>query len=99
MLYSVVLLSAAIGIDARQVSGEKFFTSTIRPLLSAKCWECHSGERAEGGLRMDSRAGLLKGGDRGPAVDLKAPDKSLLIVAVHRSDRDLQMPPNGRLTL
>lgn len=50
-----------------------------------------------GELRIDSLAGLLKGGGRGPAVVPGDPDRSLLIKAVGYQDRALQMPPRGRL--
>ena len=47
---------------------ETFFETRIRPVLSGTCVECHGPDVASGGLRLDTRDGLLKGGDRGPAV-------------------------------
>lgn len=74
-----------------------FFESRIRPLLVEHCYECHSGKSDEvkGGLRLDSRAGVLKGGDSGPAVEPGKPDESLLIQAVRYEG--LEMPPTGKL--
>lgn len=75
----------------------EFFEKSIRPLLAEHCYECHSGQakRLEGGLRLDSRALTLKGGDSGPAVDLKTPEQSLLLEAVRYES--LEMPPDTRL--
>jgi hypothetical protein len=96
MISLMLPISLAFGVDSD--SADKFFTTSIRPILSAKCLECHSAARAEGGLRLDSRAALLKGGERGPAISTESPKKSLLLTAIHRSDKDLQMPPSGKLT-
>src|SRR4051794_4410877 len=76
------------------------FEKEVRPLLVARCYKCHAAEakRVRGNLRLDTRAGLLKGGDLGPAVVPGDPDRSPLIRAVRHDDPDLQMPPDGRLT-
>ncbi len=75
---------------------EQFFETKVRPLLSAKCYGCHTGRQA-GGLRLDSRKDILAGGMDGPVVDLDHPENSLLIKAVHYTDQALQMPPKGPL--
>ncbi len=76
-----------------------FFEKKVRPLLVAECQKCHStqAKKQRGGLLLDSRSALLKGGDSGPAVIAGQPDKSLLIRAVHYRDVRLQMPPTGKL--
>ena len=76
-----------------------FFETKIRPLLVKRCYECHSNntETEEGGLRLDSRQAIRKGGGRGPAVvpgDAKA---SWILKAVSHTDPDLKMPPKSRL--
>lgn len=75
----------------------QFFESKIRPVLAKHCYKCHASDSAKvkGGLLLDSREGLLKGGDTGPAVVSGDPDKSLLIKAIRYTDPDLQMPPKG----
>ncbi len=80
-------------------SGAEFFEKKIRPLLADNCYVCHSsaGNVAMGGLRMDSLAGLLSGGARGPAVVPGSPADSPLIRAVRYDDEKLAMPPTGRL--
>ncbi|MFK8114055.1 MAG: PSD1 and planctomycete cytochrome C domain-containing protein [Rubripirellula sp.] len=70
-----------------------FFEAKIRPVLIQHCYECHSGDVAESGLRLDSRERLRVGGDRGSAIDLQAPEESLLLNAISHHDADLKMPP------
>src|SRR5262249_8677709 len=77
----------------------EFFEKKVRPVLVQHCYRCHSAESKslKGGLRLDSRAALLKGGDSGPALVPGAPEKSRLIEAVGFRNAELQMPPKGRL--
>src|SRR2546423_205371 len=64
-------------------AGVEFFEKKIRPILVERCYECHStGKKRKGGLLLDSRAGMLKGGDTGPAIVPGDPAKSLLIQAI-----------------
>src|SRR5690348_14475259 len=74
----------------------EFCEREVRPLLADRCYKCHSSgaERVRGHLRLDTRAGLLQGGDLGPAVVPGAPDRSPLIRAVRYDDPDLKMPPD-----
>ena len=45
-----------------------FFEKSVRPLLVTHCFECHGQGKQKGGLRLDSRAAMLTGGDSGPAM-------------------------------
>jgi hypothetical protein len=83
---------SAIPIPA---DGAAFFTSRVRPILEANCLTCHSGEKPQGGLRLTSREGLLKGGLSGPAVKLGDRSHGLLLAAVNYQGR--RMPPRGKL--
>lgn len=78
-------------------SPEQFFEAKIRPILADKCYKCHSQEsgKSKGGLALDSREALLKGGDTEPAVKPGDPKGSILIKAVLYDDDNLQMPPKG----
>jgi cytochrome c553 len=77
----------------------QFFESKIRPVLVESCYKCHSAdaERVKGGLLLDTREGLLKGGESGPAIVPGDPDKSRLIAALRYKDEQLQMPPKEAL--
>ncbi|MEX2027308.1 MAG: c-type cytochrome domain-containing protein, partial [Pirellulaceae bacterium] len=75
----------------------EFFEAKIRPVLVKHCYECHSAESKElqGSLKLDSRDGLLKGGDGGPIIKAKDPAHSRLISALKWEE--LEMPPEGKL--
>src|SRR5207248_5222912 len=73
----------------------RFFETEVRPLLAANCLACHGGAAvAQAGLRLTSRAELLKGGNSGPAVSPGKPDESLLLKAINYQGPP--MPPRGR---
>ncbi len=76
----------------------EFFEKQVRPLLVERCFECHGPEKQRGGLRLDSRAAVLSGGDSGPAVVAGQPEKSRLVQAVHYGDDKLRMPPKDKLS-
>ncbi len=91
------LPSAALALEAAAPTSEQldFFEKKIRPVLSEKCYKCHSekAEKVRGGLLLDTREGIRRGGDNGPAVapgDLK---ESLLLDAIHYTNKDFAMPP------
>jgi cytochrome c553 len=92
----------AITLSAAEPTPQQieFFEKKIRPVLTQKCAMCHSAklEAPMGGLQVDSREALLRGGDSGPAIVAGRPAASLLIKAVAYRDLDLQMPPTGRLS-
>ena len=70
-----------------------FFEARIRPILTEHCFRCHGPKKQESGLRLDSRAGLLKGTDAGPVVVAGRPEESPLIEAIHHN-APVKMPPN-----
>src|SRR3954451_7423014 len=84
----------SLTIEARQGPAD-FFEAKVRPVLATNCYDCHTDQRM-GGLRVDSREALLKGGRSGPAIVPGDPDKSLLIVAVRQAGA-LKMPKGGVL--
>src|SRR5262249_23640208 len=71
----------------------QFFESKIRPVLDKYCYECHSthSKSARGGLLLDSREGLLKGGKSGPALIPGKANASLIIKAL-RHEGNIKMP-------
>jgi hypothetical protein len=79
--------------------GIAFFEARIRPVLVEKCYQCHSAkaEKLRGNLFLDTRAGMRKGGDLGPAIVPGNPEESPLIQAIHHTDEDFKMPPRQKL--
>ena len=75
----------------------RHFESRVRPVLMERCYKCHAGGKAKGGLRLDSAASLRRGGESGVAVVPTKPEDSLLIQAV-RHQGGLDMPPKEKLS-
>jgi hypothetical protein len=76
---------------------ERFFEEKVRPVLAAKCLECHGEKKQESGLRLDSRQAVIDGGDSGErAVVPHEPDRSLLVKAINHLG-DYHMPPTTKL--
>jgi mono/diheme cytochrome c family protein len=73
-----------------------FFEKSVRPVLAENCFSCHGPEKQRGGLRLDSRAAMMTGGDSGPAIVPGKPDASLLVKAIHHDDTP-KMPPKRKL--
>src|SRR5690606_27431357 len=73
----------------------EFFEKQVRPVLAERCYKCHGPEKREGGLRVDSRAALVAGGDTGPAIVPGKPDEGYLLDAIRYGDL-YQMPPDGK---
>ncbi|HEY6226262.1 MAG TPA: DUF1549 domain-containing protein, partial [Verrucomicrobiae bacterium] len=97
---SHLLFAAGLALRAADATVDsQFFETKIRPVLVDSCYKCHSAEaeRVKGGLLLDTRDDLLKGGDSGPAIVPGDPEKSRLIVALRYKDEQLQMPPKEQL--
>jgi len=94
-------LAAGGGVFATEFTAEglAFFEKKIRPVLVENCYKCHSdsSEKVKGGLLLDTREGIRKGGESGHAVVPKNLDESLLIEAIRYRDEDLEMPPKDKL--
>lgn len=74
----------------------EFFELRVRPLFAKNCFACHTSSQL-GGLRLDSRETVLKGGNSGPAIVPGRPEQSLLMQAVRQTHARLKMPPQGKL--
>jgi hypothetical protein len=98
ILVSSVMAGTATIAGEKQPSAQavQFFEAKVRPVLADNCFKCHGADKHKGSLRLDSRPGILAGGDRGPAIAPGEPGKSLLIQAISYVD-DLKMPPSKKL--
>jgi hypothetical protein len=105
---SLLVVALALGVPASAGAGEQsaappspaaeqveFYEREVLPLLKEHCYKCHGGSDVKAGLRLSSRAGILQGGDSGPAVNLDDVDASLLLEAINY--QSYEMPPSGKL--
>jgi Protein of unknown function (DUF1549)/Protein of unknown function (DUF1553)/Planctomycete cytochrome C len=97
MFFVVLSAAAHAQADAAQQAKLDFFEARIRPALIEHCYECHSAESkiVHGGLRLDSRNAMRRGGDSGAAVVIGKPEESLLLQAMQHAS--LEMPPDKKL--
>ena len=93
-----VLLSTAakaqdsgLAMGAERAKSPEWFEEKIRPLLAARCFECHTGDKS-GGLRLDFREAMIEGGESGSAIEPGKPEESLLIKVVRREPKVPAMP-------
>ena len=93
---ALVLVGIALPPAAGNTAAD-YFENRVRPLLAEKCFSCHT-QTKMGGLEMYSRETVLRGGQSGPAIEPRAPERSLLIRAVRYTDDRLKMPPTGQLS-
>ena len=92
-ILALLLLLPVAGPDPDE---REFFEARIRPVLAQECYQCHATvTKKKGGLALDFRGGLLKGGSSGPAVVPGKPRESLLIRTIRHEDPELKMPRDG----
>jgi len=94
-LLPLAALIALALVNADAAPGTVEFARDVRPLLARRCLACHSTAQQKGGLRMESQADLLRGGDSGAAVVPHKSRESLLIRVVTGQDPKRVMPPAG----
>ncbi len=101
--FTIWLVSSTLTAAEPDAAGIDFFEKKIRPVLLEKCYRCHSvaarkAGKLKGGLLLDSRIGLQRGGDTGPVITAGKVESSL-IEAIRYTDDSLQMPPGGKLSV
>ena len=86
-------------IRAQTPTGTEFFEKEIRPVLADKCYGCHSSKLKSpmGGLVLDTKNGLKRGGNGGPVLVAGDPAASRLLKALTYNQTELRMPPTGKL--
>lgn len=99
LLSLAVIIGGASWAKAEEASPAaiEFFEKSVRPVLVEHCLKCHGPDQQKGGLRIDGRAALLKGGDTGPSITPGNPEDSVLIEAIRYTPEGYQMPPTGKL--
>ena len=96
----IILMLLPLGVLAADngAASAEYFESKVRPVLANSCYACHTNTEM-GGLRVDSREALLKGGKSGPAIVPGDAERSLLIQAVRQTSEKLKMPMGGKLKI
>ena len=99
LILTASFLALTVSRVVAQSTPDEFFETRIRPVLSTRCYACHSSKLAapKGELALDTKTGLLKGGKLGPAIVPGNPSESRLLQALRYTDPHLQMPPSGKL--
>ena len=69
------------------------YASQIKPILSTKCYSCHGGLKQRSGLRLETRALMLQGGDAGNAVIVPENSGDSLLIKRITAGQDERMPP------
>jgi hypothetical protein len=87
-LFTALLLAPL----ATSKAGVPDFQKEILPVLERRCFDCHGADKQKSGLRVDSRAALLKGGDFGAAIVPGDAAGSHLVEVISSTDDDVKMP-------
>ena len=98
-LLALVSAVAAVVEPLAAQSDVEYFESQVRPILAKRCYECHSEAEGpnNGGLILETAAGIATGGSRGTLFSKEDPHKGLLLTSIRYTDPELEMPPDGRL--
>src|SRR5256885_1324844 len=89
---ALVVLPAHV---AAQAAGTPQFEKDILPVLTARCLKCHGQTKPKAGLDLRTKAGMLKGGESGPALVPGSSAKSPLFEMVRKGE----MPPAKQVKL
>lgn len=97
-LAAIALMSWHLGSVGAQEDAAKpeYYTTKVKPIFEANCARCHGGLNRRGGLNMDTRESMLKGGHDGAVLVPGDPAKSLLVRLIRHegpADDPMSMPP------
>ena len=98
----VAITMSSIGLARvcadEDASKPEYYTTRVKPIFDANCARCHGGLNHRGGLNIDTREGMLKGGHDGTVLVPGDPAKSLLVRLIRHegpADDPMPMPPKG----
>ncbi len=89
------------GPEDSQPPRTDYYSTTVQPIFRKNCYRCHGGMNHRGGLSLATRAGVLKGGDKGRVVIPGDPANSTLVESIRHEGQDKNpkvkpMPSKGR---
>lgn len=73
-----------------------YYSVNVQPIFRRYCFRCHGGMNHRGGLSMATRAGMMKGGDKGPVLVPGDPARSTLVQSIRHEGTIKPMPSKGR---
>ena len=99
LLISALIAFFATPLAAQLPTGTEYFEKEIRPVLAQNCYGCHSSKSKSpsGGLALDTKSGMKRGGNGGPILLPGDPSSSRLLKALTYTQTELRMPPSGKL--
>ena len=91
------LLALALSLTAPCLaSGQQVdYEREVKPIFKQYCYSCHGGLKQESGLRLDSGALILRGGEGGPVLTPGQLENSSLLERITARDEAERMPPEG----
>ncbi|MCI0534953.1 MAG: chromosome segregation protein, partial [Verrucomicrobiales bacterium] len=72
------------------------YSREVKPILAENCYKCHGAAQRKGGLRLDTAALAVKGGERGAAIKPGKSAESPLIQAIKGTHPELPRMPHKR---
>jgi hypothetical protein len=93
---AALLVNAGVAVAVVAADAPIDYQRQVAPLLAERCLACHGVDDAsrQGGLRLDRREDMLRGGDSGHAAVVPGqPDASLLLQRLASTDPAERMPP------
>ena len=96
--HAAIALACAFALGTFTATGAAAvdYARDVKPLIATACVQCHSSEKPKGGLRLDTAANAMKGGDSGNSIIPGAPDKSLFIQLLEGAHDDIPPMPYKR---
>ena len=101
---AVGLGATALLWQPRSVSAQAntdMYVKTVQPILANNCYKCHGGENHRGGLQLDTKERILKGGKDGAVIVPGHPEQSLLVKLIRHegpADDPMPMPPKSKIS-
>jgi mono/diheme cytochrome c family protein len=93
--------SHAVQSAAAEAASPEFYAGHVQPIFQANCYRCHSGFNHRGGLQLDTREHILRGGKDGAVIMPGHPEQSLLVKLIRHegpANDPMPMPPKGKLS-
>lgn len=102
-----VVMFALISRSSRGVRAQdnpatvEFYKTKVQPVFQSNCYRCHGGMNRRGGLSIQNKAGMMKGGKNGAVLVPGHPEQSLLVKLIRHegpANNPMAMPPKGKLS-